>query len=146
MNLNVSTQDAGETRPAVVSAERAEEASLQPLKLFVVTLAWNPMDSGEGDYMDIVWAVDEKEAVKELAVQMAQHDVHGKDTEAEREAFVVNAIQSASRYAALCVASQTGSNLHDLMAGPGRVLGEEALADIALIKDVLAKYGVKVWG
>ncbi len=146
MNLNVSIQDAGATPPAVVSAERAEEASSQPLKLFVVTLAWNPLDSGEGDYCDTVWAVDEDDAVKQLAEEMAQHQDSGTETEADRAKFVANAIDNASNYAALCVASQTASHLRDLMAGPGRVLGEEALADLASIRNVMAKYGVKVPG
>jgi len=30
------------------------------------------------------------------------------------------------------------------MAGTGRVFGEEATADLAAIKDILAKYGVTV--
>jgi hypothetical protein len=144
MDLNVSTQDAVAQHLAIVSTERAEVGSSQPLKLFIVTLAWNPLDSGEGDYCDTVWAVDEDDAVKQLAEEMAQHEDSGAETAADREKFIANAIENASNYAALCVASQIASHLRELMAGPGRVLGEEALADLASIKGVMAKYGVKV--
>lgn len=146
MNLNIPASQSAAVIPAHVSGEREVAAQYQPLKLFVVTLAWNPRDSGEGDYCDTIWAENDDQAVQLLAEEMANHPNSGTETAKDRARFVANAIEQASNHAALCVASQTASHLRDLFAGPGRVLGEEAIADLATIRSVLAKYGVIVQG
>jgi len=144
MNLERNSSEVGAVQRGVVLAAREEAGVSEPMRLFVVTLDWNPEDSSEGDYSDTIWAKDEAEAIRALAEEMSQHNDCSADSDEDRAKFVENAIEKASTYAASCVASDTSAHLRDLMAGPGRVMSETALQDLAAVKDVLAKYGVKV--
>lgn len=91
----------------------------------VVKLAWDLSASGEGD-----WADRERQAVKMLAEEMARSPDSGIETAANLARFVTNATQNAS-------------NLRRLFSGPGQVLSEEAIAGLAAISCVLAKYRVE---
>ena len=87
MNQNAIDAASATTGELIVSTAREDEES-QPLKLFTVTLDWNPADSAEGDYSDNVWALDEAQAIEKLATEMSEHPDASAETAEERAAFV----------------------------------------------------------
>lgn len=141
MNQNAIDAASATTGELIVSTAREDEES-QPLKLFTVTLDWNPADSAEGDYSDNVWALDEAQAIEKLATEMSEHPDASAETAEERAAFVKWAVESASLYAAVCVSSGIITNLRGVLAGPHGQLSESATADFASVVALLSKHGV----
>jgi hypothetical protein len=130
--MNMPTTEA--TKPATRSKKPA-------LMFFDVILAWNPNDSGEGDFQENVWAKDPAHAVKVLARRMAEMPESGCETAAERRRFVNNAVETASSHAVSFAASQLLDDCKELLAGPKEKMSAEAKVDFAALSAILKKYG-----
>lgn len=131
------------TQSTINTPETEAAPSALDLTLFVVTLDWNVNNHEEGDYSDKVWARDEKEAVKFLAEEMAEHNDSGCETDAEREEFVKSTVASAHTHAAMRVTSTIITDCNELLAGPENKLSAEAAADLAALTAILKKYGAR---
>ena len=67
------------------------------LELFCVTLDWQPGDDEQGDYSVSVWAVDEDDAIRQVAEEMADSGEKSFETEAERVAYIQCVIDGAGQ-------------------------------------------------
>jgi hypothetical protein len=113
-----------------------------PLQLYRVTLDWATDDDEQGDYCILVWATDDADAIRAVAVEMADSGEIVFDSKAERAAFIAERIDDAGVYAAERVADGLASTIHDLLAGPLRQMSAAAQADYDTILRLLARYGV----
>lgn len=80
--------------------DRADCRLTGPLQLFNVTLDWEPGDDEQGDYATSVWAVDEDDAIRRVAEEMADSGEVEHDTNEERAAYIERVIEGAGQYAA----------------------------------------------
>ncbi|AZG12123.1 MULTISPECIES: hypothetical protein [Cupriavidus] len=85
------------------------------LELFCVTLDWQPGDDEQGDYSVSVWAVDEDDAIRQVAEEMADSGEKSFETEAERVAYIQCVIDGAGQYAAEHVKNRLLSDLDNLL-------------------------------
>lgn len=113
----------------------------KPLRLFVVTLPWNPSNEEEGDYSNKTRAVDEEAAVLAIAQEMSHHPDSGCRTDAERKAFVKTLVEEAGSYAAEDVGARLLVDAHELMKGGGGGLTAQAQADFDAVAEILERYG-----
>lgn len=116
---------------------------VQRLRLFTVTLAWNPNNAEEGDYSASIWAADRDAAIRAIAEEMADHHTDGlKDNNEQRRAqYIDNLVRAAGTYAALDVGAGLLSTASELLAGPTGQMNDEAVKDYAAVKAILARYG-----
>lgn len=115
----------------------------QALKLFTVTLAWNPSNSEEGDYSVNVWATDEDAAIRSVAEEMADHPDAGIDEgdDQRRAEFIENIAGAAGTYAAEDVGAGLIATVSEFLAGPSGEMSDEAKKDFEVVKTILARYG-----
>lgn len=112
------------------------------LKLFEVTLPWNPSDSEEGDYCVNTWAKSEDAAIRNVAEEMADHPDSGCQTDNERKQFVEGLIP-ATRGGVTpvrLVKDSVLSDIEDLLKGEQETLTAAAKRDLAAIKKIVARY------
>jgi hypothetical protein len=114
----------------------------QPLRLFVVTLPWNPSDEEEGDYSNKTWAVDDDAAIRNIAEEMADSGEKHHDSDEERDQFVKTLVEAAGPYAAECVGDRLLTDVHDLLTGTDDTISHAAKADFDTIAAVLVNYGI----
>lgn len=109
--------------------------------LFNVLLPWNPNDSKEGDYSTSCWAVDASEAIRKVAMEMAQlPDSRTGGDPIEMSEFVENLVKAAGPYAAFPAAREVMESLSELIAGPERSMDVAAKCDLAMIQTILGRY------
>lgn len=130
-------------RGGCLEVEGISFSILPELKLFMVTLDWNPRNSEEGDYQVKTWATDEDAAIRNVAEEMAEHPDSGlaDDDEEGRAKFIDTIIAYANSYAAVAVGDSILADIQGLLAGPTEEMTEEAMKDWALIRSILQKYG-----
>jgi hypothetical protein len=114
----------------------------KPQQLFLVTLDWNRYNQELGDYATTVWAADEKEAIRLVAEEMAEHEDSGCETDAERAEFVANRIAEAGQFAAELVGASLPNKIRELLAGPRSKMTKKAERHYERILALLAVYGV----
>lgn len=145
--LMVNAAFAAECVPTTATQDTpAEQTSSpqpsEPLKLFVVTLEWNPNNSEEGEFSEKVWATDDDAAIAELAERMADDRDSGVYRLEDRPQFLEDIIAGARPHAVTCVADAVMDDISVLIAGPDEMT-EDARADLAIIKAIMHKYGAK---
>lgn len=114
----------------------------QPLRLFSVTLPWNPSDEEEGDYANKTWAVDEGAAVRNIAVEMSEHSQSGCETQEERDRFVASLIEAAGPYAADSFGDRILNDVYELLKGTDDAISQAAKADYDAVAAIMVKYGI----
>lgn len=118
-------------------------ASMPVLRtLFCVMIPWNSNNSEEGTYETNVWATNYDEAGRQVAYEMAEHPDSGCETEAERETFAKNLIDSGLSVITE-VSAKVKSDVHELLAGPNGDLKGQAKEDYETIVALLAKHQQK---
>lgn len=101
-----------------------------PLELFNVTLDWEQGDDEQGDYATATWALDEDDAIRQVAEEMADSGEVHHETDADRTAYIQRVIAGAGPYAAERVIDTIRSDLGNLLAER-----PDALAAIKAILD-----------
>lgn len=84
-------------------------------ELFCVTLEWQSGDRGQGDYSVSVWAVDEDDAIRQVAEEMADSGEMSFETDAERAEYIQGVIDGAGQFAAERVKNRVLSDLNNLL-------------------------------
>ncbi|RQZ37796.1 hypothetical protein DIE13_01765 [Burkholderia sp. Bp9016] len=103
-------------------------------KLYRVTLDWNPDDSEEGDYCTTVWASSHDDAIRAVAVEMADSGEREFDAPADRDRFIKHVIGGSGLYAAEDYAEIIDAGLRELLAGCQDVL--------ATVRDLIKNSGI----
>lgn len=121
----------------------ANQDQTQPLRLFSVTLPWNPSNSEEGDYGDTVWAGSHDEAIRAIASDMADHHDSGVDEgdEKAKARYIDILIENAGQFAAEDLGAGLVNRVSEYMAGPSGTMTDEAQKDFETVKAILARYG-----
>ena len=122
----------------------------QNLNLFSVLLDWNSNNRSEGDYKSTAWAINEDEAVRFVAEEMADSSdgVHRDDYKSDaefneaRKEFVEGIVENAGIYAATKVSTSVIENLKELMTGASNQMSERANGDYQTILTILESHGI----
>lgn len=85
-------------------------------KLYNVTLDWEPGDDEQGDYATSVWALNEDEAIRLVAEEMADSSEVEHENDADRAAYIERVIEGAGQFAAELVADAVDRDLANLLS------------------------------
>lgn len=102
----------------------------EPLKLFNVTLDWEPGDDEQGDYATSVRAINHDDAIRRVAEEMADSGEVVHNSDADRQQYIQRVIDGAGQYAAELVEDTLAYDLENLLKDR-----PDALARIKAILD-----------
>lgn len=111
----------------------------RPMKLYSVTLDWNPNNKEDGDYCDWIWAKDEDSAIRGIAEQMVDGDSAGDEdlTTAELRGRIDSIVAGARPYAAEDISLRLGPEIERFMQGPKGKQSPALETKIAQIKKLI---------
>lgn len=118
------------------------------LKLFSVTVPWNPENADDGDYSTRLWAHGHDEALQAVAQEVAEATESGFDPEDTEgiNAFAKTIVDAVTPYISsqvVIVGENLTNDVYDLLQGADCVMTPEAQADFDQIKALLAKYSIR---
>lgn len=121
----------------------AANDSRRQLKLYMVMSPWHPRDPELGTFEEKVWATDEDDAQRELAMRMAECEDSGCHTEEEESEWVEEHLEACEFQMVVSdVAISIGDDVRELIAGPEGDMDAAAKADYEAIMATLAKYSM----
>lgn len=121
----------------------ASNDSHRELKLFVVMSPWHARDYELGTFEEKVWATDEEDARRELAMRMAESEDSGCQTSEEEAQWVEEHLESCESLMVVSeVAISIAEDVRELIAGPEAEMEAAAKADYEAIMATLAKYSM----
>lgn len=111
-------------------------------RLFQVTLPWNPNDTSEGDFSEMVWAVDSQSATLELANRMRSLKPE-LTTSKDQNNFIQNLINGASPSCTIDLHAELLIYLEALFRGPSLILTPKRAQALQEIFRIMEANGVK---
>lgn len=111
------------------------------LRLFVVMSPWHDNDSELGTFEEKVWALNEEDACREIAVRMAECEEGGCDPDEDVAEWVENHLDACEKLMEVLEVSCTVTDdISELIKGPSGQLDAAGKADYDAIMAILSKY------
>lgn len=132
---------AANANTTATSTNDAASKESPKLKLYVVMSPWHNRDPEMGTFEEKVWARNEDDACRELAVRMAQCGDSGCETEEETSKWVEDHLEACQDLMEVVQVSYTVTDdIGELVKGPSGQLDAAGQADYDAIMSILSKY------